>query len=69
MLTMEEALKKGGKLFAAGEIVSGTVIEIRAKEILVDIGYKSEGVIPCNEFVEHDSVKDGGTVDVLIEKL
>ena len=69
MLTMEEALKKGGKLFAAGEIVSGTVIEIRAKEILVDIGYKSEGVIPCNEFVDLDSVKVGGTVDVLIEKL
>jgi len=66
---MEEALKKGGKLFAAGEIVSGTVIEIRAKEILVDIGYKSEGVIPCNEFVDLDSVKVGGTVDVLIEKL
>ena len=69
MLTMEEALKKGGKLFAAGEIVSGTVIEIRAKEILVDIGYKSEGVIPCNEFVDLDSIKVGGTVDVLIEKL
>jgi len=66
---MEEALKKGGKLFAAGEIVSGTVIEIRAKEILVDIGYKSEGVIPCNEFQDLDSVKVGGQVDVLIEKL
>ena len=36
--------------FAAGEIVKGRIIEVRPKEVLVDIGYKSEGVIPGNEF-------------------
>ena len=50
MLTMEEALKQSNVRFAAGEIVKGTVIEVRPKEVLVDIGYKSEGVIPANEF-------------------
>ncbi len=45
MLTMEEALKQSSLRFAAGEIVKGTIIEVRPKEVLVDIGYKSEGVI------------------------
>ena len=55
--------------FAAGEIVKGTVIEVRQKEVLVDIGYKSEGVISANEFIDIKTVKVGDIVDVLIEKL
>ncbi len=66
---MEEALKQSHKRFASGEIVKGTVIEVRPKEVLVDIGYKSEGVIPGNEFMDLKSVKVGDEIDVLIEKL
>ena len=69
MLTMEEALKHSSTRFAAGEIVKGRVIEVRNKEALVDIGYKSEGVIPGNEFDDIKTVKVGDEVDVLIEKL
>src|SRR5271170_6855495 len=69
MLTMEEALKQSNKLVAAGEIVKGTVIEVRPKEVLVDIGYKSEGIIPGNEFIDLKSIKVGDEIDVLIEKL
>jgi small subunit ribosomal protein S1 len=69
MLTMEEALKQGSKLVAQGEIVKGTVIEVRPKEVLVDIGYKSEGVIPTNEFIDFSAIKVGSEIDVLIEKL
>ncbi len=71
MLTMEEALKQSTApiRFAANEIVKGTVIEVRNKEVLVDIGYKSEGVIPGNEFDDIKTVKIGDVVDVLIEKL
>ena len=50
MLTMEEAMKQASMRFAAGEIVKGHVIEVRPKEVLVDIGYKSEVVIAGNEF-------------------
>ena len=51
MLTMEEAMKQSGALpFASGSIVKGQVIEVRPKEVLVDIGYKSEGVISANNF-------------------
>jgi small subunit ribosomal protein S1 len=69
MLTMEEAMKQSATRFAQGEIVKGSVIEVRPKEILVDIGYKSEGVIPTNEFLDASAVKVGDIVDVLIEKL
>jgi small subunit ribosomal protein S1 len=69
MLTMAEAMKQSSMRFAAGEIVKGTVIEVRPKEVLVDIGYKSEGVIPANEFIDMKAVKLGDLIDVLIEKL
>ena len=69
MLTMEEAMKQSSMRFAAGEIVKGTVIEVRPKEVLVDIGYKSEGVIPANEFEDIKAMKIGDVIDVLIEKL
>ncbi len=70
MLTMEEALKQTGALrFAAGNIVKGTIIEVRPKEVLVDIGYKSEGVISGDEFDDIKTVKVGDQIDVLIEKL
>ena len=69
MLTMEEALKHSATRFVAGEIVKGRVIEVRNKEAMVDIGYKSEGVIPGNEFDDIKTVKVGDEVDVLIEKL
>ena len=70
MLTMEEAMKQTGKLpFAAGSIVKGTIIEVGSKEVLVDIGYKSEGVISGGEFEDIKAVKVGDQIDVLIEKL
>ena len=53
-----------------GEIVSGTVIKVGRDAIVVDIGYKSEGVIPASEFVDTSgkiSVSEGDRVDVLIE--
>jgi small subunit ribosomal protein S1 len=66
---MEEAMKQSDQRFAAGEIVKGTIIEVRPKEALVDIGYKSEGVIPANEFDDIKALKVGDEINVLIEKL
>lgn len=66
---MEEAMKQSAMRFAAGEIVKGVIIEVRPKEVLVDIGYKSEGVIPAAEFEDIKSVKVGDEIDVLIERL
>src|SRR5438128_11761003 len=70
MLTMEAAMTQKGSLhLAAGNIVKGTIIEVRPKEVLVDIGYKSEGVIAANEFEDIKTIKVGDEIDVLIEKL
>jgi len=66
---MEEAMKQSDFRFAPGQIVKGTIIEVRSKEVLVDIGYKSEGVVSGGEFEDLKIVKVGDKVDVLIEKL
>jgi len=68
-MTMEEALNAVDMQFGAGQIVKGTVIEVRPKEVLVDIGYKSEGVIPANEFDDIKEVNLGDEFEVLIERL
>src|ERR1041384_2183996 len=68
MLTMEEALAHSPR-FAAGEIVKGTIIEVRPKEVLVDIGYKSEGVVSGAEFADIKIVKIGDIIEVLVERL
>jgi small subunit ribosomal protein S1 len=66
---MEEAMQQADMRFAAGEIVKGTIIEVRPKEVLVDIGYKSEGSVPGSEFDDISVVKVGDEVNVLIERL
>jgi small subunit ribosomal protein S1 len=66
---MEEALRHSDKRFSAGQIVKGIIIEVRPKEVLVDIGYKSEGVISGSEFADVKLAKAGDQIDVLIEKL
>ena len=67
---MEEALAQSQTSFASGQIVKGTVIEIRSKEVMVDIGYKSEGSVPASEFEDLDEeLKVGDKVDVLILQL
>jgi len=53
--------------FAEGSIVKGTILEVRPNEVLVDIGYKSEGVIPASEFRDLSAVKAGDQIDVLLE--
>ncbi len=66
---MEEAMRHSATRFAAGEIVKGIIIEIHPKDVLVDIGYKSEGVISTHEFVDSKSLVVGQEIDVLIERL
>ena len=55
--------------FKEGSIVTGTVLDVRPTEVLVDIGYKSEGVISINEFREPAAVKPGDQFEVLLENL
>jgi small subunit ribosomal protein S1 len=61
----EESLRSIGE----GEIVHGTVLAIDDKEVLVDVGFKSEGVISLAEFPDPASIKVGDTVEVFLEKM
>src|SRR5438094_3315975 len=66
---MHDLLEKSYRDFREGSIVKGRVLEIRPREVLVDIGYKSEGVIPSAEFDNIDTLEVGDEVDVLLERL
>ena len=55
--------------FREGSIVKGRILELRPREVLVDIGYKSEGVIPITEFEDVENLEVGDEVDVLLERL
>jgi len=50
-----------------GGIVKGKIIDITSTEVIVDIGYKSEGVIPISEFRSRENLKVGDEIDVLLE--
>jgi small subunit ribosomal protein S1 len=52
-----------------GTIVSGVITEIRANEVVVDIGGKAEGVIPANEFSDLGELQIGSSIEVILEKL
>jgi len=69
MTEMQELIAKSLRDFKEGSIVKGRVLEIRPREVLVDIGYKSEGVIPASEFDDMGDVEVGDEVEVLLEKL
>ena len=59
------------KNFAEGEVVRGVVLQVSESEVIVDVGYKSEGIIPLDEFRDETgkvNVKQGDAVDVLLEK-
>jgi small subunit ribosomal protein S1 len=54
---------------AEKEVVDGTVIALTQKEVVVNVNYKSEGVIPINEFRYNPDLKVGDTVEVYVESL
>ena len=56
---------------AEGEVVKGTVLKVTDTEVIVDVGYKSEGVIGVQEFLDENgqvTVQPGDIVDVLLER-
>ncbi len=66
MLAMvEESMKS----LEEGEIVLGTVLRVNEKEVVVDIGGKSEGVIAIDEFADADAIRVGDRIDVFLENM
>ncbi|MBI5473615.1 MAG: 30S ribosomal protein S1 [Ignavibacteriae bacterium] len=57
-----------GKI-SEGEIVKGRVVHIGDNEVSVDIGFKSEGVVPLAEFTNKDALKVGDEIEVFLESV
>jgi small subunit ribosomal protein S1 len=64
---LQQLIAASVKNYREGSIVKGHVLEKRPKEFLIDIGYKSEGVISASEFDDPDEVHVGDEVEVLLE--
>ena len=66
---MREIYEQSVRDIIEGEIVKGTILEIKDDAVLVDIGYKSEGLIPLREFRSPSgevTAKVGDVVDVYL---
>jgi small subunit ribosomal protein S1 len=66
-MSMEEIYERTFTNIAEGEVVKGRILQITGSEVLVDVGYKSEGIIPRHEFGD-TPLKAGDLVDVYLEK-
>jgi small subunit ribosomal protein S1 len=69
MIEVKELIANATKHFKEGSIVKGRILEVRPREFLVDIGYKSEGTIPAAEFDDPSEVAVGDEVEVLLVRL
>lgn len=55
--------------FVEGELVSGKILAINEKEVSVDIGFKSEGTIPIEEFSSPEALKIGDDIEVFLDEI
>lgn len=68
---MAEAYKYSFKNISEGEVVSGTVLKMTESNVIVDVGFKSEGIIPIQQFRDDKGevqIQPGDKVDVLLER-
>ncbi len=69
MSVMAELLAQSQQLIPSeGEIIKGTITEIRQNEVVVDIGLKAEGIVPTNEFIDPNELQIGAEIEVFLEK-
>jgi small subunit ribosomal protein S1 len=64
---LDKIYEESFKELEEGNIVKGKVIHISDNEVMIDIGYKSEVILPKAEFKDPSSIQEGDEVDVLLE--
>ncbi|MBN1914162.1 MAG: 30S ribosomal protein S1 [Candidatus Omnitrophica bacterium] len=67
-LSLEQLYNESIKIVNEGEIVKGKIASIRTKEVLVDVGFKSEGIVPIGEFAKED-LEVGKELDFFVESI
>ncbi len=68
-MNLEALYNQSMKSFSEGEIVQGKIIEITDKDVIIDIGFKSEGFVPKEEFRDPRILVKDKEIDVLIESM
>ncbi len=67
---MEELLAESKiELLKEGSVITGTIMEIRPTEVVIDFGGKAEGTIPAHEFLDLGDLEIGSDLEVFLEKL
>ena len=67
---MEELLAESKiELLKEGSVISGTIMEIRPTEVVIDFGGKAEGTIPSHEFLDLGDLEIGSDLEVFLERL
>jgi small subunit ribosomal protein S1 len=66
---MSEMIQSTMQHLEEGKMVTGKVYGVRSEYVVVDIGYKSEGLIPLSEFENETNLQTGDEVEVLLERL
>ena len=66
-LKLEDVYSKTLSSITEHEVIEGTVVSINSREVVVNIGYKSDGVLPFNEFRYNPDLKVGDTVEIYVE--
>ncbi|MDH3982371.1 MAG: S1 RNA-binding domain-containing protein, partial [Kiritimatiellaceae bacterium] len=66
---MEAMYDETLKNFTEGSIVTGKILSVFDGDVLIDIGYKSEGIVPVQEFTDLEEEPVGQEVEVFLEKL
>ncbi len=66
----EKLYSQSLKRFKSGTVVRGRVLQIRSDVVMLDVGYKSDGIIPAEQFTEEElkALKPGDELDVLLEQ-
>ena len=66
---LKEQASAQDQQFKPGSIIEGVVSSVKAEDVFVDIGYKSEGIVALNEFGEGAEVKPGTKFQVMLQQL
>ena len=66
--SLESTYENSLNLIQEKEVVEGTVVSISKKEVVVNIGYKSEGIVNASEFRYNPDLKEGDVVPIFVER-
>jgi len=67
---MEDLLAESKiELLKEGSVISGTIMEVRPTEVVIDFGGKAEGTIPAHEFLDPSELEIGSDIEVFLERL